>query len=320
MFRPLLKTKLLTATLVTVAAIAPAVIVNAADAPVIASAPAGYSAPDPAAQLRASVQRFRHGDLAGLAQSLIPPKHWEEARTAYELKRLEPLPEHARQEFADKLAELTGPEATERFIESLRPKLAEARAQWPGAQLMAFGAMAMAVESPDSELTESQREALRSALPGLQDWMASTDFLSEDTLRQALELLADGLRKTGIDDLEQLRELPFDAVLERSRSLLEAAKQASRLYGLDLDALADSFEVEVLAIDSRNAKVRSSVLLFGAPVWLDHELVLVDGRWYGSEMARRWASVDEPDLKLELEPSRADRPEHQPEHPHGHRG
>jgi hypothetical protein len=305
MSRPLLKTKLLVAALATAGLITPVLIVSAADAPPAATpSHAAYDVPDPAAQLRASARRFRDNDLAGLAQSLIPPARWEEARSAYELKRSEPISEHDRQEFADKLAELTTPEAIDRFIESLQPKLAEARAQWPGAQLMAFGAMAMAVESPESELTESQREALRSAVPGLQDWIASTDFLNETSLRQALELLADGLRKTGINDLEQLRELPFEDLIERGRSLIDATKQATRLYGLDLDALADSFEVEVLTISAHTATVRSSVLLFGAPVWLDHELVLIDGRWFASDLARG-APLAEPSSPW-LEPAEAD--------------
>lgn len=287
MFRPLLKTKLLAAALVTAGAVAPALIVTAADAPTTPLHVA-YSVPDPAAQLRDTARRFRQGDVTALAQSLVPPSRWEEVRLVYEMKRHEPIPDEAREEFAGKLAELTGPDAVDRIMDELAPKMAEARPQWPGAQLMAFGAMAMAVESPESKLTDSQREALRSVIPGLQSWISSTDFLNEDTLRQALELIADGVRKTGIDDLEQIRGLPLEAVLDRGRSVLTAAKDAARLYGLDLDAVADTYQVEVLEMDGETAKVRSSVILFGAPVWTDHELVLVDGRWYGKELVRHW--------------------------------
>jgi hypothetical protein len=235
-----------------------------------------------------SARKFRQGDVVGLVQSVVPPSRWEEIRTVYEMKRFEPIPDREREEFAEKLAEITAPGAIDEIMDELSPKMADARAQWPGAQLMAFGAMAMAVESPDSDLTESQREALRSAIPGLQTWISGTDFLNEATLREALELLADGVRKTDVTDLEQIRDMPLEALLDRGRSVLVAGKQAARLYGLDLDAIADTLQVEVLEVSGETAKVRSSVKLFGAPVWADHELVLVEGRWYGKELARHW--------------------------------
>lgn len=244
-----------------------------------------YSAPDPAAQLVEAAARFRRGDVAGLVQSMLPPQQWEDVRQAYELKRLQPFSDSERDEFARKLGELTGPGAIDVLMAELEPKLVKARAQWPGAQLMAFGAMSMAIESPDSQLTDSQRDALRSVTPAVQDWVIQTDFLNATTLRRALELLAGGVQATGISDLEQVRGMPFEVLLDQARSVLEAGKQAALLYGLDLDAVADSLQVDVLDIDGDQAKVRSTVTLFGAPVWVDHELVLIDGRWYGKQIA-----------------------------------
>lgn len=250
-----------------------------------AQAQLAYQVPDPAAQLTEAATLFRRGDVAGLVQSLLPPQRWEEIRLAYELKRQQPIPDREREEFAAKIAELTDPVAIDALMAEAAPKLAEARAQWPGAQLMAFGAMSMAVESPESKLTESQREALRSAVPAVQTWITQTDFLNEDTLRRALELLAGGLQSSGITDLEQIRDLPLEALLDRGRGLLQAGKQAALLYGLDLDAVANSLRVEVLEINGEQATVRSTVTLFGAPLWADHELVLIDGRWYGKQIA-----------------------------------
>lgn len=284
----LLKTKLLTLALIAAGAVAPALFVDAANPAAARASHAhlAYNVPDPAAQLKDSARRFRQGDLAGLLQSLVPPTRWEEVRTVYELQRFEPIPEKDREEFARKLADFTAPDAVDRIMAELQPKMEQARPQVPGALLMAFGAMQMAANSPESELTPSQREALVSVMPGLQTWMSDTDFLNEKTLRQALTLLSNGVRNTGITDIEQLRDLPLEAALDRGRIVLDAGKQAARLYGIDLDAVADSLRVEVLELDAETATVRSTVTLFGAPVWIDHELVLVDGRWVGKEMAR----------------------------------
>ena len=126
---------------------------------------------------------------------------------------------------------------------------------------------------------------LQAALPGVQQWASSTDFLSSATMRQALTLLVDAARRTGINDLDQIKALPLEGVLDRATPVLAAAKQAVRLYGLDLDAVADSLQVEVLEIDTERARVRTTVTLFGAPVWHEHDLQLVEGRWYGKHAA-----------------------------------
>lgn len=251
--------------------------------------------PDPAIQLKGLVHQFRVGDVAGLAQALVPPAKWEEVRTAYELKRQEPIEEAERERFAEQLQRLTAPDAVDTLMAEIEPRLDSARAQWPGMLMMGMGAAQMAVASPDVELSQEQREALRRMLPGMQQWAGSTDFLNAATLRQALTLLADAARRTGIRDLDTLRQLPLEGVLDRAGTLLLASKDALRLYGLDLDAVADSLQVEVLSNDGRTARVRAGVTVFGAPIWAEHDLVLIEGRWYDASAVKARAA---PELAL----------------------
>jgi hypothetical protein len=253
----------------------------AAERPQVAEQSRKYATPDPARQIHDVAQLFRAGDVAGLAQALIPPSHYEQMRLAYELKRLDPITEEDRAEFAEKIARMTAPDAVDTLMEEIEPRLAEARPQAAGALLMGFGAMQMAVASPDSDLTEEQRAALQSALPGIQRWASTTDFLSSSTMRDALTLLTDAARGIGIHDIDQLKAMPLEDVLDRAGSMLAAAKDAVRLYGIDLDAVADSLRVDVLAIDGQTARVRTTITLFDAPLWSEHDLVLVEGRWYG---------------------------------------
>ncbi len=266
----------------------------ASAAPAVEStAPAGYqttryAVPDPAVQVREWARLFRASDVAGLARALVPPSRWEEARLAYELKQLDPISDHDRAEYADKIEMITAPDAVDLLMFEIEPELEKARVQFPGAMLMAFGAMHVALNSPDSDLTEEQREMLQKVVPGIQTWASTTDFLSSDTMRQALTLVTDAARRAGIDDLDQLKALPLDAALDRASPMLAATKQAVRLYGIDLDAIADSLHVDVLGIDGETARIRATVMLFGAPVWAEHELVLVEGRWYGKHNADHW--------------------------------
>lgn len=249
--------------------------------------------PDPAAHVENLARLFRAGDIAAMAQASVPPAQWEKIRTTWERKRQEPTSDADRAEFGEKLARVTAHDAVDSFMAELEPKLDEARPQWPGAMLMGFGAAQMAITSPDSDLTQEQRDALKAALPGLQQWVGSTDFFNAGTLRDALTLLTDAARRTGIQNLDQLKALPMDELLRRGNGLLAAAKDAVQLYGIDVDAIADSLQVEVLSNDGQTARVRTTVTVFRAPVFGDHELVLVDGQWYGKHASVKWSVDDE---------------------------
>jgi hypothetical protein len=226
-----------------------------------------------------------------------PPTQWERLKLVYEVKRLEPISDEDRAEFAEKLARVTAPDAVETLMAEIEPELEKARPQVPGALLMGFGAMQLAVASPESELSEEQREVLQAALPGIQHWASATDFLSSATMRDALTLLTDAARRAGIQNLDQLKALPLEEVLHRAGTLLAACKDAVRLYGIDLDAVADSLHVEVLSIDGETARVRTTITLFDAPVWTDHDLVLVEGRWYGKDAMIHWSEHHDEDVE-----------------------
>ena len=262
---------------------------------------ASSQAPDPAQQLEQWARLFRNDDIVGLAEAILPETRWEQAKAAYELAKLKEIDEHDRAEFAEKIARVTGPDAVDKLMADLEPKIDEARQQVPGAILMAARAIQMAANSPESDLTEAQREALRAAAPGIQAWMESTDFTDTATLRQALTLITDAARGANIREIDDVRKLTLEGVLDRAGPVLAATKRAALLYGLDLNHMADSLRVEVVERDADTAKVRTTVDVFGAPVSIEHELELVDGRWFGKEMARNFRSIEVARVDIETE-------------------
>lgn len=278
-----MKTKLLSLTLLAAALLGPLSAPLAQE-----SAPktvaASVSAPDPAIEIKHLADLFRAGDLSGLARGLMPQSQWERLRAEFETQRRKPTTNEERERFAGEIQRITAPDAIDQLIRKAEPELAKARAQWPGVLLMASGAMQVAVNSPDTKLTQAQRDALRSAMPGIQHWLGNTDFLSTDAMRRALTVLVDAARGTGITDIDQLKALPLEGVLERVSPMLTAAKDAARVYGVDLDAIAQSLRVDVLERGGDTARVRTTVTLFGAPIWAEHDLVLVDGHWYGKHV------------------------------------
>lgn len=250
---------------------------------------ASRSAPDPAQQVLDMARMLRGNDLVGLVQASLPPRAYEEMRAAYELHRSEPTSESDRAEFTEKLAKLTAPDAVDQLMIQIEPKLVEARPKAPSAILMGIGAAQLALLSDDSDLTPEQRAALQRALPGVQDWVTSTDFLSSTSIRQALTLVTDAVRRTGIHDIDQLKSMSLEQAIAQAETVLAASKQALLIYGLDLDAIADSMQVEVVSINRDTARVRTTVTVFDAPVFVEHDLVLLEGRWYGKRAAEHWS-------------------------------
>ena len=278
-----MKTKLLTLSLLCAGLIGAAQPILAMEAPSASATSASSAAPDPAQQIRDASRKLRSNDLAGLISALVPPAKYQQIREAYELARVKPTTAEDRAKFDQEYAKLVGPDAVNTLMAEIEPKLEEARPQAAGAVMMGIGALQMAVASPDSEMTEAQRAALRTALPGLQQWVTTTDFLSSQSMRQALTLISNAARNTGVANLDQLKMLSFEELLAKAGSVLAASKQAVRIYGLDLDQITDSIQVQVLAIEGQTARVRTTVTVFDAPIAIEHALVLVDGRWYGED-------------------------------------
>lgn len=246
------------------------------------------AAADPSIQLQELVRQFRSNDLAALVRGSLPPSHYQRLLDKYEEARLKPTTEAQRAEFTEGLQKLIAPDAVDQLMAEIEPKLRERAAQSEGMILLGLGAMNMAITSPDSELTDEQREMLKRALPGIEAWIIETDFFSADTLRDALTLVADAARRTGISELDQLKMLSFDQLLGHGGRLLAAGKQAVKLYGIDVDAIAATARMEVLEVEGDEARVRTTVTVFDAPLHFEQSLVLVEGRWYTREAAADW--------------------------------
>jgi len=245
-----------------------------------ASRSVSQSIPDPALQIRDLARVFRANDLGGLVNALVPPSQYQVMRQAYEMQRLQPITPAERKKFSEGIAKLTDANAVDKFMLEIEPKLVEARPKAMGALLIGMGALQVALASDDSELTAEQRAALQSAMPGIQKWAAETDFLSSISMRQAFSLLSDAARNTGVRSIDELKMLSFEQALSKAGTLLAASKQALYLYGLDINAIADSLQVQVLKQEGKSARVRTTITIFDAPISSEMDLVLLEGRWY----------------------------------------
>jgi hypothetical protein len=240
--------------------------------------------PDPAQQYRDMTRMLRNNDLASLLRVSIPAEKYAAIQAGYDAKRGLPINAANQKEFTESWGKLIAPNAVDLWMEQAEPKLAEARPQLAGALLMGMGALQMAVYSNDTEITESQREALQTALPNIQDWLNDTDFLSSASMREVATLITNAARRTGITRLEDFKALSFDQALAKADALLQAGKQSARIYGLDVDVILDSMRVQTLKNDGKNARIKTTITVFGANLDHEQDLVLENGRWYSKQM------------------------------------
>lgn len=246
------------------------------------------AAADPSIQLQELVRQFRSNDLAAMVRGSLPPAHYQTLLDRYEEARHKPISEKDRADFTEGLQKLIAPDAVDQLMAEIEPKMRARAVQSEGMILLGLGALNMAVTSSDSDLTDDQRAMLKRALPGIEAWVIQTDFFSADTLREALTLVADAARRTGISELDQLKMLNLDQLLGHGGRMLAASKQAVKLYGIDLDAIAATARIEVLETNGDEARVRTTITVFDAPLHTEQDLVRVEGRWYAKQAARDW--------------------------------
>jgi PAS domain-containing protein len=288
-----MKTPMLTLSLLGALALGSSLLVSQPASAQVAPMLAASAAADPAQHVRDVVDALRRNDLPALVQAALPPQQYREAVDGWEKLRLSATSEEDRAEFEAALQKWTAADTVDRVMAEIEPKLRERAVPSGGMVLMGLGAMHMAVNSPDSELDEEQRTMLKAALPGIENWVIATDFFDPATLRQALSLLVDAARGTGISSIDQIKMLSFDQALRRAGQMLTAGKQAVKLYGLDLDAIIASTRVELIEREGERARVRATVTAFNAPISTELELSLVEGRWYSSEALVHWTEKAE---------------------------
>lgn len=236
-----------------------------------------------ASTMAAQVSAFRANDLKSLLEAALPPAQLDKLRADWDAERQEPLSEEERLEFAENWGKLTAPDGIDRIMAEIEPQLAELKPQMAGLIAMGQGVATMTI-AQSTELTEEQKAQATQFMNGLSAWASKTDFTDPALLRQSLTALAEGLRATGIQTLEEARALSFDELLNRVGQALGGFKQALAVYGFSLDEMADSVRTELVSEDGNNARVKVSYALFGTPLSFESDMERVDGRWYGKDM------------------------------------
>ena len=248
-------------------------------------------AQSPEAAVMASVEALRAGDLKALIEAQLPPS--EQARLAadWDHWRMRDDPDVDRLPAAMAwLAKLAEPGAEDRLMVELEPRLVEFEAQIApqlGMYLAMFKALAEGAVAQNATLTEAQRSQASNALQVVAAWASQTTFTDRARLREALGELAQTARGLDVDGIDGLRALSFEDAIARASIGFAGLKRALASYGLSLDELLASVQVQTLSRETARATVEISWSFIGQDHRHTTELAGYQGRWYAIEVVER---------------------------------
>lgn len=236
-----------------------------------------------ASAVESQVKAFRNNDLKALLEAALPAAEIERMRSEWDKNRQEEISEEERAEFAENWGKLTAADGVDKIMAEIEPQLAEMKPQMAGMIAMIQGGAQMSI-AQSTDLTEPQKAQATAFVQGLSGWLNKTDFTDPALMRKSLTALADGLRATGITQLDDVKALSFDQLLEKGGMAMGGLKNAFAAYGFSLDAIADSVKTEIVSEAGDNAKLKVSYALFDSPMSFESEMTRVDGKWYGKDM------------------------------------
>lgn len=255
-----------------------------AAAPAAPEKAAAVQAPATAASaVEAQVKAFRNNDLKGMMSALLPASELERIRADWEKNRAEEITEQERAEFAESWGKITAADGVDKIMAEVEPQLAQLKPQMAGMVAMFQGMATMSIQQ-NAELTDPQKAQATAFMNGIGGWAAKTDFSDAALMRKSLTALADGLRATGVTQLDDIKAMSFDQLLEKAGPAIGGVKNALAVYGFSLDQIADSVKTELVSEAGDSAKVKVTYTLFDAPQSFESELQKVDGKWYGKDM------------------------------------
>ena len=231
-------------------------------------------------------------DLKGMMTLALPAPALKKMVDSWEAKRVEPITDSNRKEFADGIAKLLAPGAIDELMAQAEPQMAELKPQMALYIPMGIG-MAQQAISSNVDLSDVQKKQATEMVTALQGWAMKTDLTDPNRLRKALTQLASGVRATNITTLDQLQGLSFDQMLGKGGVLFGSMKRAFNAYDFNMDEMFSSLKAEQISMTGDTAVIRTSMTFLGQAMTSEAEMIKSDGRWYSKDSIEALKKVTE---------------------------
>ena len=255
--------------------------------------------------VRDSLELIRDGKFDMFWQHALPPADFAALKADWPRRNAaeEPINDDDRAKFENGVKRLTEPDAEKKLYADLRPTLVRFDREYKDQMPLLTGvaqSMALTAIEQAKDLTLPQKRQLREAVNVIAPWAQTVAWGDQDKAKQAIGVLVNASRQAHLTTPEALHGMDFNQSMTAYAAMWVGLKGFFNVYGLSLDKTFESISIDTLENTGGTAHVTITYTLLDKPIQTDATLVLLDGRWYDSDLLQ---SVRNQHVKLNPPPS-----------------
>jgi len=255
----------------------------------VPATPGGGSPED---AVRDSIELLRTGRFGDFWKHALPPADFATMRAEWAEHDPNDAPVDPDDEakFAAGVKRLTDPDAEKKLFADLRPVLVRFDHDYKDQMPLISGvgqSMALTAIEQAKDFTVSQKRQLREAVNVIGPWTQTVPWGDQAKAKSAIAIVVDTARKAHLSTPEAMHAMDFDQSMATWSAAWLGLKQVFEVYGLSLDRSFDSMSVDTLENSGGSAHVKITYTLLDKPIQTDATLVMLDGRWYDSDLLQR---------------------------------
>lgn len=241
---------------------------------------------------RESLALLRDGKFDLFWKHALPPADFAALRADWPRLDATPPPVEPddKAKFEAGVKRLTEPEAEKKLFAELRPTLVRFDRDYKDQMPLVAGigqSMALTAIDQAKDLTLSQKRQLREAVNVVGPWASTVPWGDQAKAKEAIAIVVDTARKAGLSTPEALHAMNFEQSMATWSTAWLGFKRLLDVYGLSIDKSFDSVSVDTIESSDGSAHVKITYTLLDKPIQTDATLVLLDGRWYDSDLLQR---------------------------------
>lgn len=241
---------------------------------------------------RESLALLRDGKFDLFWKHALPPADFAALRADWPRLDATPAPVEPddKAKFEAGVKRLTEPEAEKKLFAELRPTLVRFDRDYKDQMPLVAGigqSMALTAIDQAKDLTLSQKRQLREAVNVVGPWASTVPWGDQAKAKEAIAIVVDTARKAGLSTPEALHAMNFEQSMATWSTAWLGFKRLLDVYGLSIDKSFDSVSIDTIESSDGSAHVKITYTLLDKPIQTDATLVLLDGRWYDSDLLQR---------------------------------
>ncbi|MET0616220.1 MAG: hypothetical protein ABWZ54_00525 [Luteibacter sp.] len=242
--------------------------------------------------VRESLDLIRDGRFDMFWKHALPPADFATLRADWPRRNeaTEPMNADDRAKFEAGVKRLTEADAEKKLFADLRPTLLRFDRDYKDQMPLISGvgqSMALTAIDQARDLTVPQKRQLREAVNVIAPWTQTVAWGDQAKAKEAIGVLVDTARKAKLTTPDALHAMNFEQSMATWSASWLGFKRLLAVYGLMVDKSFESVSIDTLENSGGSAHVTITYTLLDKPIQTDSTLVLLDGRWYDSDLLQR---------------------------------